>query len=214
MDRIFSAEIFHGEVGATLRRAGYASDDPGNMVGRRGSTKAQLEEDYVKLHQMVASANRTGAAPIAPFHLLPPQLWETRYGPFLIEGLDMSPYRPWNTVFFPVSRKGGLLYDLPLRDGLRETPMSPEIEALVAMIVDIHRGIDDGPARAFSLMLSHVRQNFPDLFPPEQRDLSPPIARARADLRALAIVKAGIDLATIRKCHAAFLANPESQLLS
>jgi len=212
--QVFPAEIFKGEVGAFLRSAGYAPDDPRNFVGQRGSAKFLLEEDYIQLQQIVATVNRTTATPVAPFHLLPPRLWETQYGPFLIEALDMSPYRPWNTTFFPVSRSGGMLKDLPLRDSMQETALTPELEAIMGLVVDVYRGVDDGPANAFRHLLACIRQNHPDLFPPEQRDMTPNIVQARADMRTLAVFKGGADIAMIRKCHAAFLAKPEVQLLN
>jgi hypothetical protein len=212
--QLFPTEVFKGEVGTFLRSAGFAPDDPQNFAGQRGSTKFQLEEDYIQLQQIVASVNRTTATPVAPLHLLPPPLWETRYGPFLIEALDMSPYRPWNTIFFPVSRSGGMLKDLPLRDSMHETALSQELEATMGMVVDVYRGVDDGPANAFRHLFASIRQNHPDLFPPEQRDMTPRIVQARADLRTLAVFKGGADIATIRKCHAAFLGKPEVQLLA
>lgn len=149
-----------------------------------------------------------------PLSFSPAQALETCFGPFLLQKLDLSPYRPWNTTFLPLTKPGSQMLGLPLCPEVRANEVSDDLNRLMAEIVNIYSGSVDGPSTALNMLFGAVRQNHPALFPPEQRDFSPRVATARANVRTLAINQAELHVTVIARCHQTFLAQPELQLIS
>ncbi len=171
----------------------------------------------VKTHEAVAAVVPFR---MVPCHLLPPALWETRFGAFLLTRLDLSPYRPWNTILLPLDGAGAAATGLPVRRSTGIRPVSAEIICFMEQIAEGYQGKQpDNITQAFYIVLDAVAQNNPDLLPHETRDLSPNVSRARTRVRSLAIGISmkevpGLDIPTVRKAHAALLAAPEIQLLA
>jgi hypothetical protein len=156
------------------------------------------------------------SCPIGPLHLLPPELWEGRFGPALLMQLDLSPYRPWNTIFLPLDSEGAFSLGLPVRPE-RFMPDHADVEAKLETILDVFAGRDHPEAPALELRLATIRENFAHLFPADRTDLTPDVLRARANVRALAFTHATdsrlVDAKDIVSSYETFLVDPETQLI-
>ena len=110
--QVFPAEVWEDDkIGAFLREAGFAPHDPRNIV--KPPFQEILTEDRTRLVEITAAVNRATPHELQPQHLLSPSIWNGRFGAWLLENLDLSPYRPWNTVFLPTSEAGARAYGLP-----------------------------------------------------------------------------------------------------
>jgi hypothetical protein len=215
--QIFNKELFEGERGEFLRKHGYAPDDPRNQAVNVQPLSALLAEDLAGLRRAAEAVNKAASFPIEPWHLLPLTLWRGEFGAWLRQHLDLSPCRPWNTIFLPGDETGAKALGLPVGPQQPDA-ISDETKAMLAIIQETYAGMHPAEEEAVRIMLDGVRSNTPQLFPPDIGDFSDRVRRARADVRALAFATAvtggGIDAATIVKSQNTFLGIPEQQLVS
>ena len=215
--QIFNKELFEGETGAFLRQHGYAPDDPRNQAVNVQPLSVLLAEDLAGLRRATAAVNGAASYGIEPWHLLPLELWRGEFGSWLRQGLDLSPCRPWNTIFLPADEVGTKALGLPPAPP-QTGAVSDEIKAMLAIIHECYAGLNPQEGEAVRIMLASVRSNTPQLFPPDVADFTDRVRDARANVRALAFVTAvtsgAIKREVILKSQETFLGQPEQQLVS
>jgi hypothetical protein len=214
--QIFDESLFEGEIGDFLRQNGYAPDDPRNQAVNVQPVSVLLAEDQARMRKATQAVNSVGDFPIVPVHLLPPSLWSGDFGPWLRQHLDLSPYRPWNTIFLPGDARGAAALGLPIAPPPAEDPMHLETaRALLSCIHDHYAGKSAPDVEASLIMLRGVRSNFPALFPPDIADFSERVREARANVRTYAFLHAstgGLSRDAIIKSQGTFLGAPAEQL--
>jgi hypothetical protein len=216
--QIFNKELFEGETGEFLREFGYAPDDPRNQAANVQPLSVLLAEDLAGMRRATEAVNKVAKTyRIEPWHLLPLELWRGDFGEWLRQHLDLSPCRPWNTIFLPADQVGAKALGLPVAPPQSDV-LSEETMAVLAIIRETYAGLNPPEGKAMKIMLAGVRSNTPQLFPPDIGDFSERVRDARADVRALAFGSAvtggAIDKAAILKSQDTFLGKPEQQLVS
>jgi len=213
---IFSRELFEGEMGEFLRKSGYAPDDPRNQAVNVQPLEVLLAEDLAGLRRAEAAVNSVGDFRLTAWHLLPPSLWSTGFGPWLRQHLDLSPYRPWNTIFLPVDAKGAAALGLPIAPPQHDT-ISDELRATLEIVMEIYQERNPPEAETVQILMRAIRSNFPMLLPKDIGDFSDRVIEARANVRAMAFANVNnglIDKAALIKSQATFLGKPEEQLVA
>lgn len=213
-ERIFSAELFEGKRGEFLRQMGYAPDDPINVPAAQQPVAAQLAEGQADLRRVLAALNSAGDVAMAALHLLPPSLWHGRYGNFLLKRLDLSPHRPWNTIFLPLDEAGASRFGLPILPSIDDSVLS-EKYGIIEIIADIFDGRPSPEADALNMLFASIRENCPFLFPPDPADYSGKVREGRANVRAFAFLHASTERIAgdaILRSQKTFLECPEIQL--
>ena len=215
--QIFDESLFEGEIGDFLRQNGYAPDDPRNQAVNVQPVSVLLAEDQRAMRKATEAVNSISDFPIVPVHLLPPSLWAGQFGSWLRQHLDLSPYRPWNTIFLPGDERGAASLGLPVAPPEENDPKQYEMaEALLSCIRDHYAAKSAPEVEAAVMTLGHIRTNFPALFPPDTADFSARVREARANVRAYAFLHAGnsgrIAKETLVKSHETFLGAPAEQL--
>jgi hypothetical protein len=216
--QIFNKELFEGERGEILREFGYAPDDPRNQAVNVQPLSVLLAEDLAAMRRATEAVNKVAKTyRIEPWHLLPLELWRGEFGAWLRQHLDLSPARPWNTIFLPADEVGAKALDLPVAPAQPDS-LSEETMATLAIIRETYGGANPPEGKAVEIMLAGVRSNIPWLFPIDIGDFSERVRNARADVRALAFASAvtsgAIDKAAIVRSQETFLGKPEQQLVS
>ena len=89
-----------------------------------------------------------------------------------------------------------------------------ELEVMIEMIADIFAGKPSPETDAIAIMFDGIRTNFPAAFPPDQKQFSPQVRGARANVRAFAFAQGciALDKDVLLQCHRSFLADPAVQL--
>ena len=215
--QIFSHELFVGEMGDFLRQHGYAPDDPRNQATNVQPLSVLLAEDQAGLRRATEAVNGVADYPIVPVHLLPPRLWDGNLGPWLRQHLDLSPYRPWNTIFLPGDDRGAATLGLPVAPPADCD--ADKVDTALALLSCIHDDFAGKPApdvEAMLIVLRSVRKETPAALPPDVADFSDKVREARANVRAAAFLYAitadKVAKDTILKSHATFLGAPGQQL--
>src|SRR5687767_6782035 len=217
--QIFNQELFEGETGEFLRKAGYAPDDPRNQAANVQPVSVLLAEDQAGMRRATEAVNSVGEFPIVPVHLMPPGLWQSEFAPWLRQHLDLSPYRPWNTIFLPGDERGAAALGLPVAPPEDTDPNQFDTaRALLSCIHDQYIGKTAPDVEAAVMHLGHVRSNIPALFPPDTADMSDRVREARANVRTYAFLHAvsggRLSKETILKSQGTFLGEPAVQLIA
>ena len=217
--QIFNEELFEGERGEFLRKMGYAPDDPRNQAPNVQPVSVLLAEDQARMRSATEALNGASDFPIVPVHLLPDRLWRAEFASWLRQHLDLSPYRPWNTIFLPGDEHGAAALGLPIAPGADDDPTQYDTaRALLSCIHDQYAGKSAPDVEAPMILLAGVRSNFPALFPPDTADFSERVREARANVRAYAFLHATtggrISRETILKSQGTFLGEPAEQLIA
>ena len=215
--QIFNEELFEGEIGDFLRAHGYAPDDPRNQAVNVQPVSVLLAEDQAGMRRATEALNGASDFPIVPVHLLPPSLWMAGFGPWLRQHLDLSPYRPWNTIFLPGDERGAAALGLPVAPPEDTDPLQFDTaRALLSCIHDHYAGKSAPDVEASVMLLTSVRANLPALFPPDTADFSDRVREARAHVRVYAFLHAvnakRISKEAIIKSQETFLGAPAEQL--
>ncbi|HEY0163990.1 MAG TPA: hypothetical protein VGB39_01310 [Sphingomicrobium sp.] len=217
--QIFNEEIFEGEIGDFLRQHGFAPDDPKNQAINIQPVSVLLAEDQRALRKASEAVNSVAEFPLVPVHLMPPALWTGDFGPLLRQHLDLSPYRPWNTIFLPGDDRGAASFGLPVAPVAEDDPNQLEMaRAILSCIHDQYAGKSAPDVEATVILLRGVRKNLPALFPPDTADFSDRVREARAQVRVYAFLHATnsgrISKETIIKSQGIFLGEPGQQLIA
>ena len=217
--QIFNKELFQGEMGQFLREHGYSPDDPHNQAPNVQPVSVLLAEDQAGMRKATQALNSASDFPIVPVHLMPDKLWRTDFGPWLRQHLDLSPYRPWNTIFLPGDERGAAAMGLPVAPPEDDDPLQYDTaRAILSCIHDQYIGKSAPDVEATAMLLRDVRSNFSVLFPPDTADFSDRVREARAQVRVYAFLHATnskrLSKETIVKSQATFLAEPKVQLIA
>ncbi|MBL8588029.1 MAG: hypothetical protein JNK46_05820 [Methylobacteriaceae bacterium] len=96
------------------------------LAVRLEASRAALER---RLERLTRQASDKAGRPIrlAPAMLIPEPCWRGRYGKFLLQALELSPYDPWNVATLPTHPADASLIEAPLHPG------EPTHEAIVAV---------------------------------------------------------------------------------
>ncbi len=215
--QIFHEELFEGEIGEFLRDAGFAPDDPKNQAANLQPVSVLLAEDQAAMRRATEAVNLVADFPLVPVHLMPPSLWDGSFGPLLRQALDLSPYRPWNTIFLPGDESGAASLGLPVAPAPENDPKQLEMaRGILSCIHDQYAGKSAPDVEATVIVLQSVRKNLPDLFPPDTADFSDRVRDARAHVRVYAFLHATnsgrIAKEAVIKSHSTFLGAPGEQL--
>ncbi|MGI8612070.1 MAG: hypothetical protein ACR2KH_07375 [Sphingomicrobium sp.] len=215
--QIFNEELFEGERGEFLRKMEYAPDDPRNQAPNLQPVSVLLAEDQARMRSATEALNSVSDFPIVPVHLLPDSLWRAEFAPWLRQHLDLSPYRPWNTIFLPGDERGVAALGLPVAPSEDNDPLQYDTaRALLSCIHDHYSGKSAPDVEGSLIVLRGVRSNFPALFPSDTADFSDRVREARANVRAYAFLHATnsgrTTKETILKSHGTFLGEPAEQL--
>jgi hypothetical protein len=215
-DRVFDPNLWEGERGEFLRRFGFAPDDPKNRLDlQEQPVSAQLAGDNAALSKVLATLNGISPNPIGAFTLLPVELWHGRFGEFLLNRLDLSPHRAWNTIFLPLDSAGAAALGLPI--GTHSADDIAELETFIEMIVELYSGKSSSEANALAITCDEMAGNFPYLFPAERLDYSRAVRDARRRVRSFAFGRAAttrFNKGIIIKSQQTFLGKPEEQLVA
>ena len=216
--QLFPKEVFEGKTGEFLRDAGFAPDDPRNQAVNVQPVSVLLAEDLKHLRDVTSAVNKVAKGfELVPCHLLPTGLWRGRHAEWLRQHLDLSPCRPWNTIFLPSNEVGANELGLPVAP---PQPTEPDEQtlAMIAIIHENYAGMDPPEGQAVKMMLHAIRGNFPKMFPPDTADFSERVRQARADVRSLAFGIGGISEVLTKEVIIAaqtkFLHLPEQQLIA
>jgi hypothetical protein len=217
--QIFNKELFEGETGEFLRKMGYFPDDPRNQAPNVQPVSVLLAEDQARMRTATDALNGASDFPIVPVHLMPDTLWRTEFGPWLRQHLDLSPYRPWNTIFLPGDETGAAAMGLPVAPPEDDDPLQYDTaRAILSCIHDDYVGKSAPDVEGVVILLRDVRSNHPALFPPDTADMSEQVRKARAQVRVYAFLHATnskrISKEVIVKSQATFLGEPEVQLIA
>ena len=217
--QIFNKELFEGEMGEFLREHGYSPDDPRNQAPNVQPVSVLLAEDQAGMRRATEALNSASDFPIVPVHLMPDRLWRTDFGPWLRQHLDLSPFRPWNTIFLPGDETGAAAMGLPVALPEEDDPLQYDTaRAILSCIHDQYIGKSAPDVEATAMLLRDVRSNFSALFPPDTADFSDRVREARAQVRVYAFLHATnskrISKETIVKSQATFLGEPKVQLIA
>lgn len=217
--QIFNKELFEGETGEFLRSAGYFPDDPRNQAPNVQPVSVLLAEDQARMRTATEALNGASDFPIVPVHLLPDSLWRAEFAAWLRQHLDLSPYRPWNTIFLPGDERGAAELGLPIAPPDENDPKQYDMgRAILSCIHDQYAGKPAPDVEAVVILLAGVRSNFPALFPPDTADMSDRVREARANVRAYAFLHATnsgrISKEVILKSQGIFLGEPGEQLIA
>jgi hypothetical protein len=215
--QIFNKELFEGERGEFLRKMGYAPDDPRNQAPNVQPVSVLLAEDQAGMRRATEAVNSAGEFPIVPVHLMPPSLWYAEFAQWLRQHLDLSPYRPWNTIFLPGDDRGAAALGLPVAPPEEDDPQQYDMaRAILSCIHDQYAGKSAPDVEATVMLLRDVRSNIPSLFPPDTADFSDRVREARAHVRVYAFLHATnskrLSKEAILKSHDTFLGAPAEQL--
>jgi hypothetical protein len=217
--QIFDKELFEGEMGEFLRSAGYFPDDPRNQAPNVQPVSVLLAEDQARMRTATEALNGASDFPIVPVHLLPESLWRAEFAAWLRQHLDLSPYRPWNTIFLPGDEVGSKAMGLPVAPPEDEDPLQYDTaRALLSCIHDQYAGKSAPDVEASMILLGGVGSNLAELFPPDTADFSDRVREARANVRVYAFLHAvngkRIAKETIIKSQGIFLGEPAVQLIA
>jgi hypothetical protein len=215
--QIFNEELFEGEMGDFLRKHGYAPDDPRNQAPNVQPVSVLLAEDQAGMRRATEAVNSVSDFPIVPVHLMPDSLWRGEFAPWLRQHLDLSPYRPWNTIFLPGDERGAAALGLPVAPPEDNDPHQFDTaRAILSCIHDQYAGKSAPDVEATVMLLRDVRSNYPALFPPDTADFSDRVREARAQVRVYAFLHATnskrLSKEAIVKSHDTFLGAPAEQL--
>jgi len=216
--QLFPKEVFEGKTGEMLREAGFAPDNPINQAVNTQPVSVLLAEDLKHLRDVTNAVNAVAKGfQLVPWHLLPPGLWRGPHAEWLRRHLDLSPYRPWNTIFLPSNEVGAKELDLPVAPP-QPTEPNEQTLAMIAIIHETYVDMNPPEGAAVKMMLAAIRGNFPQMFPPDTADFSERVRKARADVRALAFGIGGISEVmtkeVIMAAQTKFLHLPEKQLIA
>ncbi len=217
--QIFNEELFEGEIGDFLRKFGYAPDDPRNQAVNVQPVSVLLAEDQAGMRRATEAVNSVSDFPIVPVHLLPASLWHAGFGPWLRQHLDLSPYRPWNTIFLPGDDRGAASLGLPVAPPEEDDPKQFDMaRAILSCIHDQYAGKSAPDVEATVMLLRDVRSNHPSLFPPDTADFSDRVREARAHVRVYAFLHSTnsgrLSKEAVMKSHDTFLGEPAEQLIA
>ena len=131
-----------------------------------------LAEDQAGMRRATDAVNSVADFPIVPVHLMPASLWFGDFGPWLRQHLDLSPYRPWNTIFLPGDERGAASLGLPVAPP--EVDDAQQIDTARALLSCIHDHYAEVRARhrRSDRPAARIRENQPALFPARHRDFS------------------------------------------
>lgn len=123
ISRVFSKELFQGEIGDFLRSAGFSPDAPGN-IAQTAETFATMDARVRdKLAHFTDRANRVmkNGWSVKPLLLVPETVWQGEYRNFLCATCRLYPADPSNVFFLAGTRQTAATFGLPL-----QSTMSPK----------------------------------------------------------------------------------------
>ena len=121
ISRIFSKELFEGEMGSFLRSAGFSPDMPGNIAQTADTFTTLDARARDNLARFVDRANgllSKNGLRVKPLLLVPETIWQGEYRNFLCATCRFYPADPSNVFFLADTRQTAQKLGLPLRPKL------------------------------------------------------------------------------------------------
>lgn len=121
-DKIIPDELWQGEMGDLLRKAGLSPDDESNFVPTPERVAERIARDQAEFQAKLMKMNdeifaRTNGGFVQPFFLFPEPCWNGDTGHFLTTRMRMSPYEDWNVAYLPTEERWCGVLDLPRHPG-------------------------------------------------------------------------------------------------
>lgn len=110
------------------------------LAARLDASRAALDR---RLERLTREARETTGRRISltPLMLIPEPCWRGRYGKFLLQALELSPYDPWNVAALPALPADAVAIEAPPHPG---APTPQDVHAVNDAIADIKRGYHEG----------------------------------------------------------------------
>lgn len=209
-------EYFDGPLGDLLRSAGIQPDSPENVLSELAAPADLIEDNRRELEQAMSAAPLELEFAVAPYMLLPEDLWRTDVGWFLAKQLDLLPYRPWNTIMLPVDNAGIAATGLPAISTVRKSEMDSRMLVAIGEVKKVFLGSQDALWDESNRLFDRVAAKFPALFPNDDLVFTEDQMLARKRIRAIAFFYGGqlIGRDTIMTSQTIFLGDPANQLIA
>lgn len=160
------------------------------LAARLDASRAALDRRLERLTR--EAREKTGRRiSLTPLMLIPEPCWRGRYGKFLLQALELSPYDPWNVAALPTLPADAVAIEAPPHPG---GPTPQDIHAVNEAITEIKRGYHEGreqmewtndPAdlvaahqRAIDQIKGLAADRLTALYPQEEEDAAPAGAEA------------------------------------
>ncbi len=151
--RVFPDEIWETEAGETLRENGIDPESEINQRPTQESADARFEEEFSKQRAFIDQVNTQlpEGAKVAPYAMLPWELWNGRFGEVLAMRCALWAPGAWNQMLLADDEHSSAVLGLPQHPGAYPDGLIDEIERL----------LDEAYAPIAGLMEKvHVEQNF------------------------------------------------------
>ena len=110
------------------------------LAARLDASRAALDHRLARLTR--EATEKTGRRiSLKPLMLIPEPCWRGRYGKFLLQALELSPYDPWNVAALPALPADAVAIEAPPHPG---DPTPQDVHAVNATIAEIKRGYHEG----------------------------------------------------------------------
>ncbi len=131
--RVFPDEVWDTEAGDTLRENGIHPESEINQRPTQESANARFEEEYAKQRAYVEHVNAQlpQGAKVAPYAMLPWELWNGRFGEMLAMRCALWAPGAWNQMLLAEDEHSSAILGLPVHPGAYPDGLMEEIERLL-----------------------------------------------------------------------------------
>jgi hypothetical protein len=136
ISRVFSNELFQGETGELLRRAGLSPNMPGNIAQTEQTFqtfdaryKSDLKE-FIEKFDFVLK----GQVKIKPMYLVPEKIWTGAYRNFLCATCNFYVADPTNVMFLAADAFSAEKLGIPIGSDFSDDEISEKVEKIIDII--------------------------------------------------------------------------------
>jgi hypothetical protein len=152
ISRVFSKELFTGEIGDFLRSAGFSPDAPGN-IAQTADTFATLDARYRdELEAFVEKADGAlgNRLSVRPLLLVPETVWQGEYRNFLCATCRFYPADPTNVFFLAGTLQTAKTLGLPLQANISPEEAHDFAVQIIGALGDMYKNADKREAAALA----------------------------------------------------------------
>ncbi len=131
--RVFPDEVWESEAGDILRENGAHPDSEFNQRPTQESANARFEEEFAKQRAFIEQVNAQlpAGAKVAPYAMLPWELWDGRFGELLAMRCALWAPGAWNQMLLAEDAHSSAVLGLPEHPGGYPDGLIDEIERLL-----------------------------------------------------------------------------------
>jgi hypothetical protein len=148
ISRVFSKELFTGEIGDFLRSAGFSPDQPGN-IAQTAETFATMEAHFRDdLEGFVDRMNRLlgNGLRVKPLLLVPETIWQGEYRNFLCATCRLYPTDPSNIFFLAGTSQTAEALGLPLQANISPEEAHDFAAQIIGVLGEMYQKADQREA--------------------------------------------------------------------